>query len=157
MKNAEPLVEKFYQMANLLLQEMQEPWFYGADLQLSHSEIHLLEAIKSQEGANVSELAAYLEITSGAVSQGTKKLLDKELIESYKKKGNRKEVFSRLTPLGERICEGHQKRQECMWEVWQEFMAGLDQKETQLIFDFLEMVTQGIAQMIAQGERRLDN
>ncbi|WP_084326027.1 MarR family transcriptional regulator [Lacrimispora aerotolerans] len=157
MKNKEILVEKFYQMANLLIQEMQTPWSYGGDFLLSHSEIHLLEAIKSQEGANVSELAAYLEITSGAVSQGTKKLLDKELIESYKKKGNRKETFSRLTPLGERICEGHRKHHECMWEVWQEFMTDLDQNETQLVSDFLEMVTQGITQMIAQGERRLND
>ncbi|MEC0167079.1 MarR family transcriptional regulator [Paenibacillus graminis] len=143
-------------MSNLLIQEMQTPWSYGVNFLLSHSEIHLLEAIKSKEGANVSELAAYLEITSGAVSQGTKKLLDKDLIESYKKNGNRKEVFFRLTPLGERICEGHQKHHECMWEVWREFMAGLDQKETQLVSDFLEMVTQGITQMIAQGERRLN-
>ncbi|WP_157771430.1 MarR family transcriptional regulator [Paenibacillus sonchi] len=157
MENNEILVEKFYQMANLLLQEIQTPWSYGVDFLLSHSEIHLLEAVKSQEGANVSELAAYSEMTSGAVSQGTKKLLDKELIESYKKKGNRKEVFSRLTPLGERICDGHQKHHECMWEVWQEFMAGLDQKETQLVSDFLEMVIKGITQMIAQGERRLNN
>lgn len=44
-----------------------------------------------------------------------------------------------------------------MWEVWQEFMAGLNQNETQVVFDFLEMVTQGIAEMIAQGERRLNN
>lgn len=157
MDNAELLVGKFNQMAILLLQEVQMPWFYGEDFRLSHSEIHLLEAIKSQEGANVSELAAYLEMTSGAVSQGTKKLLDNKLIESYKKTGNRKEVFSRLTPLGERICEGHQKHHECMWEVWRKFMTGLNQKETQLIFDFLEMVTQGIAQMIAQGDRHLNN
>ena len=156
MKNEKILADKFYQMGNLLIQEMQTPWSYGGNFPLSPSEIHLLEAIKSQEGANVSELAAYLEMTSGAVSQGTKKLLEKELIESYKKKGNRKEVFSRLTPLGERICEGHQKHHECMWEVWQKFMSGLDQKETQLVSDFLDMVTQGITQMIAQ-EDHLNN
>lgn len=156
MENTEFLVEKFYHMANLLLQEMQTPWFYGVDFPLSHSEIHLLEAIKSQQGANVSRLAMHLEMTSGAVSQGTKRLLDKGLIETYKRKGNRKEVFSRLTPLGERICAGHQKHHECMWDVWRDFMAGLNQNETQLISDFLEMVTQGIEQMIAQGERRLN-
>lgn len=71
---------------------------YGSDFLLSHS-IHLLEAIKSQEEANVSELAAYLEITSGAVSQGTKKLLDKELIESYKKKGQPQGNFFPPYPL----------------------------------------------------------
>ncbi|QQZ59790.1 MarR family transcriptional regulator [Paenibacillus sonchi] len=91
-------MEKFYQMANLLLQEIQTPWSYGVDFLLSHSEIHLLEAVKSQEGANVSELAAYSEMTSGAVSQGTKKLLDKELIESYKKRVTARKFFPGLPP-----------------------------------------------------------
>lgn len=36
-------------------------------------------------------------------------------------------------------------------------MTGLDEKETQVDSDFLEMVTQGITQMIAQGERRLND
>jgi DNA-binding MarR family transcriptional regulator len=73
----------------------------------------MLETIKVNEGANVGELARRLGMTSGAVSQVTKKLLEKDLIEAYKKPGNRKEVFSRLTTLGERVCEGQSTTRIC--------------------------------------------
>jgi DNA-binding MarR family transcriptional regulator len=91
-------------------------------------------------------------MTSGAVSQITKKLLDKDLIEAYKKPGNRKEVFSRLTSLGERVCEGHQKHHENMVSVMREFMPRLSQKETQIIFDFFDAVSRGIEETIEKAK-----
>jgi DNA-binding MarR family transcriptional regulator len=88
------LIEKLYRAMNLVVKEMETPWLYEVDFPLHHAEVHLLEAIQAQEGANVGELARHLGMTSGAISQITKKLLDKGLIEAYKKPGNRKEVFS---------------------------------------------------------------
>jgi DNA-binding MarR family transcriptional regulator len=154
MKDMETLIKKLYRTMNLVIKEMETPWLYGVDFPLHHAEVHLLEAIKSQEGAKVSELAQYLVMTSGAVSQVTKKLLDKGLIEAYKKPGNRKEVFSRLTSLGERVCEGHQKHHENMVSVIREFMARLNQQETQAVFDFLDMVSRGTEEMIDKAERK---
>jgi DNA-binding MarR family transcriptional regulator len=154
MENIETLIEKLYRTMNLTIREMETPWLYGVDFPLHHAEVHLLETIKSQEGANVGELARYLGMTSGAVSQVTKKLLDKWLIDVYKKPDNRKEVFSRLTALGEKVCEGHQKHHENMVSVLHEFITPLNQKETQIIFDFLDTVSQGIEQVIVKAERR---
>jgi DNA-binding MarR family transcriptional regulator len=125
------------------------------DFPLHHAEVHLLEAIKTREGANVGELARHLGMTSGAVSQLTRKLLDKGLVESYKKPGNRKEVFFRLTALGEQVREGHQRHHENMVSVMREFMIRLDQKETQMIFDFLDMLSQGIGEMIDKADRKV--
>jgi DNA-binding MarR family transcriptional regulator len=105
---------KSYAGANLAIQEMGTSWLYGLGFPLHHAEVHLLEAIKSQEGTNAGELARYPGMTSGAISQVAGKLLDKGLIESYRKPGNRKEVFSRLTALGEQVCQVHQKRHENM-------------------------------------------
>ena len=142
------LIEKLYRMMTLFNKEMETPWHYGVDFPLHHAEVHLLEAIKAKEGANVGELAQYMAITSGAISQVTKKLLDKRLIEAYKKPGNRKEVFSRLTALGEQVCEGHQKHHENTAGAWREFMARLNPQETQLVFDFLDTVSQGIENVL---------
>ncbi|MDR1147111.1 MAG: MarR family transcriptional regulator [Spirochaetaceae bacterium] len=142
------LIEKFYQTANLVIEEMETPWGYGVDFPIHHAEVHLLETIKAREGANVGELARHLGMTSGAISQVTKKLLDKGLIEAYRKPGNRKEVFSRLTALGERVCEGHQKHHENMAGVLYEFINRLNKKETQTVFDFLDAVGQGIKNVI---------
>jgi DNA-binding MarR family transcriptional regulator len=151
----ENLIEKLYQTMNLVVKEMETPWLYGVDFPIHHAEVHLLEAIKTREGANVGELARHLGMTSGAISQITKKLLDKGLIEAYKKPGNRKEVFSRLTSLGEQVCEGHQKHHENMVSVMREFMIRLNQKETQMIFDFLDMLSQGIEEMIDKADRKV--
>jgi DNA-binding MarR family transcriptional regulator len=151
----EILIEKLYRTMNLVIQEMETPWLYGVDFPLHHAEVHLLETIKAQEGANVSELARHLGMTSGAISQVTKKLLDKRLIEAYRKPGNRKEVFSRLTALGERVCEGHQKHHENMVSVLHEFMTRLDQKEIQIVFDFLDTVSHGIEQVIDNAKRKV--
>jgi DNA-binding MarR family transcriptional regulator len=148
------LIEKLYRTVSLVIQETGTPWCYGVDFPLYHAEVHLLETIKSQEGANVGELARHLGMTSGAISQVTKKLLNKGLIEAYKKPGNRKEVFSRLTALGEQICEGHQKHHESMLALVHEFMTPLSKKETQLIFDFLDTVNQGIEQAIDKPGRK---
>jgi DNA-binding MarR family transcriptional regulator len=151
----ETMIEKLYRTTNLIIQEMETSWLYGVDFPLHHAEVHLLEAIKSQEGANVGELARYLVMTSGAISQVTKKLLDKGLIEAYKKPGNRKEVFSRLTSLGERVCEGHQKHHENMVSALHEFMTRLNKKETQVVLDFLDAVSQGIENVIEEAGKKI--
>jgi DNA-binding MarR family transcriptional regulator len=93
-------------------------------------------------------------MTSGAISQVTKKLLDKELIETYRKPGNRKEVFSRLTALGEVVCRGHQKHHENMIVILREFADRLDGKEMQVVFDFLDAVSQGIEEVISEAAEK---
>ncbi|MDR1533110.1 MAG: MarR family transcriptional regulator [Clostridiales bacterium] len=153
MKNVKILIEKLYRTMNLVIKEMETPWLYGVDFPLHHAEVHLLETIKTQEGANVGELARHLGMTSGAVSQVTKKLLDKGLIEAYKKPGNRKEVFSRLTALGGRVCEGHQKHHENMVAVLREFMGRLGENETLVVYDFLDAVNRGIEEVIDKAEK----
>jgi DNA-binding MarR family transcriptional regulator len=139
---------------NLMAKEMETPWRYGVDFPLYHAEVHLLEAIKANVGANVSELARHLFLTSGAVSQVTKKLLDKGLIEAYSKPGNRKEVFCRLTALGQRICEGHQKHHESMVAVLTEFWDRLGENETLAVHAFLDTVNYGIEETIKKAEEK---
>jgi DNA-binding MarR family transcriptional regulator len=148
MKTTETLITKLYRPINLVIGEMETPWLYGVDFPLHHAEIHMLETIKVNEEANVGELARRLGMTSGAVSQITKKLLDKGLIEAYKKPGNRKEVFSRLTALGKQVCKGHQKHHANMIRVLQKFMTRLNEKETQIVFDFLDTISKGIEDVI---------
>jgi DNA-binding MarR family transcriptional regulator len=151
MATMETMITKLYRPINLMIGEMETPWLYGVDFPLHHAEVHMLETIKANEGANVGELARLLGMTSGAISQITKKLLDKGLIETYKKPGNRKEVFSRLTNLGERVCEGHQKHHENMLSILRKFMSRLNEKEAQVIFDFLDTLSEGIENVIDQA------
>jgi DNA-binding MarR family transcriptional regulator len=154
MKNMQTLIQKLYRMVNLAIKEMETPWIYGVDFPLHHAEVHLLEVIKSQEGANVSTLASHLGITSGAVSQVTRKLLAKGLIEAYRKPDNRKEVFSRLTALGTRVCKGHEKHHANMVADLRAFMDRLSDEKTLAVHDFLDAVSLSIERKIAQAESK---
>jgi DNA-binding MarR family transcriptional regulator len=140
MENKKILTGKLYKLVELLAWEMEKAWDYGAGFPLHHSEVHLLDAIKEHEGAKASELAGYMNITSGAVSQATKKLLNKELVEDYKQSGNRKEVFFRLTPLGERVYRGHQKHHNKINGDFFDYVENLSEKDLQVICNFFDVI-----------------
>jgi DNA-binding MarR family transcriptional regulator len=144
MENKDILTEKLYKAMNLLAWEMQTAWDYGAGFPLYHSEVHLLDNIKEHEGAKVSELAGFMNMTNGAVSQTAKKLLDKGLVEDYKLPENRKEVFFRLTPLGEKVYKGHKKHHEKMNGGFYDYLNGLSEKNIQVICNFLDAMIQSI-------------
>jgi DNA-binding MarR family transcriptional regulator len=132
--------EKLYRSLNILDQEMKTPWDYGVGFPLHHSEVHLLEAIKARDGANAGEIARYLGITNGAVSQVAKKLMNKALIETYQTKDNRKEVFFRLTALGKKVCIGHQKHHKKLGVSLYKYIEQLDEKEWNAILGLFDQV-----------------
>lgn len=74
------------------------------------SEVHCIESVKNNEDSNVTKLAESLYMTRGAISKLTKKLVEKNLIESYQKQGNRKEIYFRLTEQGQRIYNIHEEQ-----------------------------------------------
>ncbi|MDR3709781.1 MAG: MarR family transcriptional regulator [Capsulimonadaceae bacterium] len=73
------------------------------------AETHCIDRIGSIEYANVTKLAAALEMTRGAISKICKKLLCKGLIESFQREDNQKEIYFRLTEGGVRVFEEHEK------------------------------------------------
>ncbi len=52
--------------------------YYGTDKQLFYAEIHMIKAIKENEGIHVTGIAEKLGVTKGAVSQITMKLQKRE-------------------------------------------------------------------------------
>ena len=64
------------------------------------SEIHCIEYIGKNTAPNVTKLAEAFYVTNGAISKMAKKLIKKELIESYQKPDNKKEIYFRLTEHG---------------------------------------------------------
>ena len=147
MENTEELTGRLYKLLKLFAWEMENAWDYGAGFPIPHSEAHLLDAVKEHDGAKASELAGIMGITNGAVSQITKKLLAKALVEDYKLPGNRKEVFFRLTPLGEKVYRGHRKHHNKIDAGFFDYMAGLKEKDLQVIYNFLDVITQSLEKL----------
>jgi len=83
------------------------PAKHGSKHDLYHSERHILDVIGDNPAMNVSELAAVLGVTKGAISQVVRKLESKGFAQRFKKSTNDKEVFIELTKAGRDI---HQQR-----------------------------------------------
>lgn len=71
------------------------------------SEVHCIEYIGNHTDANVTKMAESMYMTRGAISKITKKLIDKQLIESYQKADNKKEIYFKLTEKGLQIQQVH--------------------------------------------------
>jgi DNA-binding MarR family transcriptional regulator len=136
-------IEKLTHVVSSVNSEMKTAWDYGLGFPLYHSEVHMLEAIKACSGANAGEIARFLGITNGAVSQVAKKLIDKALIETYHSGDNRKEVFFRITPLGNKACAGHQKHHKKMNASLNKYIEQLNERDYKAILAFFDVMIKG--------------
>ncbi len=106
------LFEKWMRIMNMM--QERESWKrdYGTGDLLHPSEIHTLQAIGEFEGTNISGLAEKLGITTSGVSQMSRRLEIKGLVEKMKRPGNDKEVILGLTEKGRTACIGHEKHHQ---------------------------------------------
>ncbi len=88
-----------------ILEHHQEEIFAGISL----AEAHCIDKIGSIDYANVTKVAAEMGMTRGAISKISKKLLNKNLIESYQKPENNKEIYFCLTEQGKKVYIEHKK------------------------------------------------
>lgn len=73
------------------------------------SEIHCIEYIERNADSNVTKLAESFYMTRGAISKIIKKLIAKNIVESYQKPDNKKEIYFRLTAQGKAIHRLHEE------------------------------------------------
>jgi len=84
----------------------------GSQLDLYHSERHMLDEIGLNPAMNVTDFANALGVTKGAVSQVVKKLERKGVVRRYKKENSEKEVLIELTETGRAIYLEHRRTNE---------------------------------------------
>ena len=116
-----------------MFEQHREEIFAGLHL----AEAHCIDKIGSMEYANVTKVAAEMGMTRGAISKITKKLLSKDLISSYQKPDNSKEIYFRLTEQGGKIYVEHKK---CHTQAGKEKLAILsayNEAEQAVILRFL--------------------
>lgn len=101
------------------------------------SEIELIEKIGTIPNANVTKLASASYMTRGAISKLTKKLLSKDLIESYQIEDNKKEIYFRLTKKGEKIRKVHLDLHMTFLQRDKIVFEGMTNEEFDTIFRFI--------------------
>jgi len=102
------------------------------------SEIHCIAYIGDDEASNVTKLAESFNMTRGAISKLTKKLVKKGLIESYQKPDNKKEVYFRLTEQGKMICNIHKEMHREFEDRDQPFFEQITEEQLEVILGFAE-------------------
>lgn len=101
------------------------------------SEIHCIDLIGRLEYSNVTKLANALNMTRGAISKITKKLISKDAIVSYQKQDNKKEIYFQLTDYGQLLYKKHKINHE-LWERRDEaFFELFDENNKEVIINFL--------------------
>ena len=95
------------------IQERSDVFRHGREAifdSINLTEVHCIDWIGTIAHANVTKIANEMGMTRGAISKISKKLLNKDFIESYQRQDNNKEIYYRLTESGQRVYDEHKKR-----------------------------------------------
>ena len=122
----------------------KKPKSFGTRHKLYQSEIHFIDAIGLDGGYSASELSEKLGVTNGAVTQVSDKLLKKKLIEKYKKQGNKKTVYFKLTEEGAVAYKNHEKFHADFNAKLVSYLTSLSKKEFSALEKLAKLVDESI-------------
>lgn len=121
-----------------IFEQHREEIFAGINL----AEAHCIDKIGSMDCANVTKIATEMGMTRGAISKITKKLLGKNLIASYQKPENNKEIYFCLTKEGEKVYTEHKKCHREAQEDKLAILSAYSDAEQAIILRFLQDLNQ---------------
>lgn len=100
---------KIRTMAQRYMELERRPRRFSSGLELSSSELHLLEVIGDRPGNSVTALADWFGISKGAVSQTLKRLIKKDLVIRETDSENLSRLCLRLSPAGMTLFAEHKE------------------------------------------------
>ncbi|TAL39315.1 MAG: MarR family transcriptional regulator [Spirochaetes bacterium] len=108
-------IGRFFRIINKVNSRDRIPTDFGTGELLCMGEIHMIEAIGSKPGANVTAVAQGLGVTKGAVSQMVSRLAKKGYVRGETMRGGGNEVSLGLTAKGKTVYAGHAKYHAVMY------------------------------------------
>jgi DNA-binding MarR family transcriptional regulator len=114
------------------------------DKNLIISEYHVIECIGKNRLPNATLISKELNMTRGAISKITAKLLSKGLIKADHLENNKKEVYYTLTPQGKDAFNIHEKIHELADGNLQEILGKYNSDELGTISRFLDDLLAGL-------------
>ncbi len=136
-KNKTKISYTILRLATKLFEVDNKTRYYGMAQQLFEAEIHMIKAIKENEGIHVTGLADLLGVTKGAVSQIIMKLERKDMIIKDKDVSNQSRLVLRLTPKGEVAYVNHEKLHEKFDDITDEFLSNAKEENVTFLRNFL--------------------
>ena len=89
------------------------------------------------EFPNVTGISQAMNMTRGAISKITKRLMQNGLIESYMMEGNNQKIFFKLTEKGQQLYQEHERRHNLWLERDNAFLQKYSKKDLDEIQQFM--------------------
>ena len=138
------LAEQFFKINNQLTKIQHKPINIKDDINISTSQLHLLEMIAKYPKQTITSLANYLGVTKGNISQQIPKLLSLELITIVQKKENKKNKAVLITPLGQSILVSHNSLHEALYRSITNDLSAFSSNQIEILLDIFQKIALSI-------------
>ncbi|OPJ66251.1 MarR family transcriptional regulator [Clostridium chromiireducens] len=108
------------------------------NMSLMLSEVHAIECIGKNQLTNSTFIAKELNMTKGAISKITSKLLKKKLIKGNHLENNKKEIYYTLTAQGKEVFKIHEILHKIEHEKFVKILSKYDKEGLSIINSFLD-------------------
>ena len=136
--------EDTYRLINKYNQKTKTAKQYGTEDLLYSAEVHMIEMIGSYETITTTKLAEKLGITKGAVSQVTRKLLEKNLIIKIPSIEKNNEVLISLTDKGRVVYSYHQRMHEKMLKKIDLILCNLSDEGKMALDQIIQVIDESL-------------
>lgn len=106
-------------------------------LDYTYTEMHCIDCIGKLDNPNVTKIALNMKLTKAAISKNIKKLINKGAVEVYKIPANKKEIYYKLTPVGQDVFDKHLKMHKMWCSKDNDFFKEFDKNELETMFKIL--------------------
>ena len=109
MEQNRELFEKIIKCGNIYANNHHKVVNLGINMDVSLSQIQVLEYVLEFENQKMSDVAKRLGVTKSALSQIAKRLEEKGWLEKYRCNNNKKEIFLKVTSQGKNVYNTYYK------------------------------------------------
>lgn len=137
IKNKHQIAYDSLHFASALIELDKKTRYYGTDVPIFHSEIHVIMAIAEHPGIHVGGLADILGVTKGAVSEILKKLERKALVIKEVDDLNLSRYLLYLTDKGKKAHSNHLHYHTILNCMVEEQLEDASEHDLKFLSDFL--------------------
>ncbi|MGD9161774.1 MAG: MarR family transcriptional regulator [Desulfobacteraceae bacterium] len=138
-QNIHSLHEKFSRIVQLAMEMEKVPRTYGTEFTMTNREIHLIELIgDNEEKFSVTDLAKFMGVTKGAISQTLKKLENRGFVVKQPDPSNLSRVIVTLTSRGKTAYYSHRDWHETMDGGFKSFFTNLSDEKREFLAEVLD-------------------
>lgn len=134
------MIHKFEKVINKYNKSEKKPKYYGTKDLLYRSEVHTIDAIGKNNKINVTDLAEYLGVTKGAISQMVDKLMKKGMVSKKMLSDTENEVSLQLTEKGYLVYKGHEEYHKELYTEISKHLEYLSNKDVKTFLDIMNVL-----------------